>query len=65
MEVKDNRKIIAAQIKKLVACKAAPFNYYRDMSIRVLRKKKARNIFLLALKHKVKNKPKRHCDHPY
>ena len=53
--VKDNSKISAAQVKRLAASKAAPANYDFDMSARVTRKKKARNVVLLDRKQKSNN----------
>ena len=54
MEEKDNQKQAAAQIKILVASKAAPANFYSDASAKVPWKKKARNGVLTARKQQGK-----------
>ena len=46
MEVKDNRRISAAQIEKPASSKAGPVNSYIDASVRVPYKRKERNVVL-------------------
>ena len=65
VEVKDNSKRAAAQIKRLATSKAEPFNYDRNVSVKIPRKNKARTSFLLARKQKVGKTPKYHGDQHY
>ena len=60
MEVKDNSKRDAAQIKRLETSKAAPVNSDSDDSIRVPCKKKVRNGVLPSHKQHGEKTPKRH-----
>ena len=58
MEVKDNREISTAQIKRLAAYKSAPVNSDRDASVRVSCKNKSRAGVLPPQNWKYKNTPK-------
>ena len=60
MEVKDNKKRAADQIKRLATSKAAPINSKRDGYTRVPRKKKARAGVLPIRKQHGKRTSKHH-----
>ena len=58
MEVKDNRKRAAAQIKRLETSKAELINYDRNNSKRVTHKNNTRTAVLLSHKQQSKKNPK-------
>ena len=65
METKENRKISAAEIKRLAASKSVPANSDRDASARLPYTNKSRTGVLLAYKHQGKNTPKNSVAHSY
>ena len=58
MEVKDNSKRAASQIKMIAISKAVPVNSYNNAYVGVLRKNKARTSVLLAHMQQGKKTPK-------
>ena len=61
MEVKDNKKMAAAQIKRPVTSKSAPVNSDSNESVRVPRKKRARTSAISRRKQQEGGKTPKHC----
>ena len=65
MEVKDNRKRAADQIKNIAASKSESANSDSDVPVKVPHKKKSRTGVIPSLKHKFRMTPNQHSAQRY